>query len=466
MASRPVFVADNNSYVRAIETEFEYFNGFSKVQKQKCSESLHAAYLKSHPDAKLLEVSSFSKSGLGNDLSAFNMLISLENGRKVPLEVAFQAGKVFEYGGPYKDLLDASPKKAKTDPRLSESGRIISFDFEGVSFSNEPVTLFYTWLYLHALNENQGLADQLYNYDAFTDIVFNPNKSINCQAYACAVYVSLRRKDEIDKALHEIEFISNVLRKTLPVKNLTDNYGIPAKNEVKERINMPAKSNHEKLSISLKERDVILHPKYGEGIINKIEVGSSGTRLLYVSFNGIKDAKKLSEKWVITNCNCPTVSSCEMYEKITDSSDLNDSTGFYYYQSKDHPFTEQMKKSIKLSEQCFDRRLSFAVLGDNVIMVIFPGESLDINEIKNNVQNKCDDILGNHPDFETVTVEDRLFLVVMSNNMICIVPNKEKENELSIGNAIIHRQEILDACDERTIYGIVVGKDFGGELLQ
>ena len=99
-------------------------------------------------------------------------------------------------------------------------------------------------------------------------------------------------------------------------------------------------------------------------------------------------------------------------------------------------------------------------------MVIFPGESLDINEIKNNVQNKCDDILGNHPDFETVTVEDRLFLVVMSNNMICIVPNKEKENELSIGNAIIHRQEILDACDERTIYGIVVGKDFGGELLQ
>ena len=33
------------------------------------------------------------------------------------------------------------------------------------------------------------------NYDAFTDIAFNLDKSINCQAEACAFYVALRKRN-------------------------------------------------------------------------------------------------------------------------------------------------------------------------------------------------------------------------------------------------------------------------------
>ena len=95
-----------------------------------------------------------------------------------PLELAFQAGKVFEHGGPYKDLLDVTPKKAKSDPRLSESGRIISFEFEGRTFTTKPAALFYTWLYIRALSENKELVEQIHDYDAFTDIAFNPKRSI------------------------------------------------------------------------------------------------------------------------------------------------------------------------------------------------------------------------------------------------------------------------------------------------
>ncbi len=38
-------------------------------------------------------------------------------------------------------------------------------------------------------------------YDAFTDIEFNPQKSINCQAEAAAVYVSLRKQGLLEEAL-------------------------------------------------------------------------------------------------------------------------------------------------------------------------------------------------------------------------------------------------------------------------
>ena len=50
-------------------------------------------------------------------------------------------------------------------------------------------------------NVNPELADQLMAFDAFTDIEFNPNRQINCQAAAAALYVSLRQQGKLEEAL-------------------------------------------------------------------------------------------------------------------------------------------------------------------------------------------------------------------------------------------------------------------------
>ena len=42
--------------------------------------------------------------------------------------------------------------------------------------------------------EHPELSEKLLNYDAFTDIEFSPDKSLNCQADAAALYVSLAKK--------------------------------------------------------------------------------------------------------------------------------------------------------------------------------------------------------------------------------------------------------------------------------
>jgi uncharacterized protein DUF6977 len=39
-------------------------------------------------------------------------------------------------------------REVKRDPRLRESGRLIAFEFDGVSFPLEPKTVFYDWLYV------------------------------------------------------------------------------------------------------------------------------------------------------------------------------------------------------------------------------------------------------------------------------------------------------------------------------
>lgn len=204
MAKRPVFtISDTPPYFFEVETEFTFSPGFSIVQKQKCIDSLHEQFLKNHNNKKVLEISSKSKEELGVKLSAFNLMVRTNDNREYSVEVAFQASKVFQYGGPFKDLLNKTPREAKKDPRLRSSGRLQYFYCGNRKFELTPTTFFYNWLYVNTLSLHPELASQLINYDAFTDIEFNPDKSLNCQARSAALYVSLYKNGLLDNVLKD-----------------------------------------------------------------------------------------------------------------------------------------------------------------------------------------------------------------------------------------------------------------------
>ena len=167
----------------------------AKSQSQKSISSLHERAKKVLNIDKVLEISSKSKDELGIKLSAFNLMITtVRHERQFSLECAYQASKVFERGGPFLDLLDARSIDAKRDPRLHEHGRLKSFRFFNVEWDLLPRTAFYDWLYINALHKHPELASEVLTYRAFSDIAFNPEKSINCQAYAAALYVSLHER--------------------------------------------------------------------------------------------------------------------------------------------------------------------------------------------------------------------------------------------------------------------------------
>ena len=211
MAQRPVFeVSDHSPYMIKKNIEFPYFSGFAAVQKQRSSESLRTEYLKKNPGKKVLEISRYSDQPLGVALSAFNLMIHQKNGQSYSVECAFQAGKVFEKGGPYKDLLEKTSREAKKDPRLKNSGGVVGFQCNGMNFPTEPKTYYYDWLYVNALYLHKEYHEELLQYDAFTDIVFNPQKQINCQAEAAAMFVSLYRADLLEKVLNKDAFLEYV----------------------------------------------------------------------------------------------------------------------------------------------------------------------------------------------------------------------------------------------------------------
>ena len=137
-------------------------------------------------------------------MSAFHMTADTKEYGKIKLELAFQGSKVFEHGGPFTDLYQKADDKigeAKRDARLRESGRLIGFRFEGFDFPLEPKTVFYDWLYCSFLYQYRDWAQKLYDYAGFTDIEFNPHRSINCQARSAALFLSLMRRAELDDAL-------------------------------------------------------------------------------------------------------------------------------------------------------------------------------------------------------------------------------------------------------------------------
>lgn len=204
MAQRPVFIpqASGPRLVKSVMLDFQWHAGLSVSQKQKSIQSLHAAAQESLGLTAILEVSSKSGLQLGVRLSAFNLQVwhpSLEN--LVSLECAFQAAKVFTNGGPFLDLLQGTSLNAKRDARLKNSGDLTAFKFGTEAWPLEPKTLFYDWLYLNALFDNADRFENIRSYEGFTDIEFNPQVSINCQAYSAALYVALSQRGIMEAAL-------------------------------------------------------------------------------------------------------------------------------------------------------------------------------------------------------------------------------------------------------------------------
>ena len=199
MAKRKTFVVSLNDIFEEKEIEFVFYSGFSITQKQKSIESLHNAIKELYYDAEILEISSKSSIELGMKLSAFNLKLD-----GIALENIFQSSKVFEYGGPYEDLLSKTPIEAKKDPRIKDSGRIIGFKYQGINYPTIPKTLFYDWMYCQALYSDKELMSSIINYDFFTDIEFNHEKSLNCQARSAAIFVSLYQKGLLEECLADI----------------------------------------------------------------------------------------------------------------------------------------------------------------------------------------------------------------------------------------------------------------------
>ncbi|ELJ8516675.1 TPA: hypothetical protein ACGFXZ_003946 [Vibrio cholerae] len=206
MAKRPVFSPYRNKIgVEERLIEFKWYSGFAVSQKQKSIQSLHQE-AKSFGYQDLLEISSKSEDELGVSMSAFNLTITTKKyNRSFSVESAFQGSKVFEKGGPYADLFMVESLIAKRDIRLKESGNLVGFKFFNQSFPNEPRTFFYDWLYINALVQNVDICASIRDYDGFTDIEFNPEKSINCQAHAVALYRSFVHNDVLQEALSSPE---------------------------------------------------------------------------------------------------------------------------------------------------------------------------------------------------------------------------------------------------------------------
>lgn len=203
MAKRPIFTPNFSGfpYVDAVDVEFKWHPGFAKSQLQKSIASLHEAAEK-QGIAPILEISGKSASRLGVSLSAFNLSLTTPSGETMSVECAYQGSKAFENGGPYHELYSVSSREAKTDERLRNSGELVAFNFCGEDFPIEPKTAFYDWLYITALYQQKtDFMRELEAFQGFSDIVFNPNRSINCQARAAALFVALSKNELVDEQM-------------------------------------------------------------------------------------------------------------------------------------------------------------------------------------------------------------------------------------------------------------------------
>lgn len=219
LAERPVFIPDpDGALVSGHMVEFTWHPGFALAQKRRNIAALHSAAADLVSDRPLLEVSTKSPRALGARLSAFNLYLDIPSLRqRVPLEVAFQGSKVFVHSGQHPDIYTSgSGIEAKRAAQEYQDEPLAAFRFEGRTWPLEPTTAFYDWLYFRALLElseqRPMLTDEIKRFGGFTDIEFNPKRSLNCQARSCALFVALASLEKIqDLVMNPDRFIQMLL---------------------------------------------------------------------------------------------------------------------------------------------------------------------------------------------------------------------------------------------------------------
>ena len=197
MAQRPVFIpVDVPPYAAAQMVDFQWFPGFAVAQQQRSIASLHESAERTGIGS-LLDISSKSPNELGVRLSAFNLRVRFGD-ITTSVEAWFQSSKVFENGGPFLEFLTMPGREIKRDERLRTAGRLREFRLGDEAWPLVPRTGFYDWLYLNGLEQHPDLAAQLLAFSGFTDIAFNPEKSLNCQARSAAMFLGLSQAGCLD----------------------------------------------------------------------------------------------------------------------------------------------------------------------------------------------------------------------------------------------------------------------------
>ena len=211
MAQRPIFIPDfsGSSLFQEQVINFKWSNGFAKVQKKKSIKALHDAAQKKGL-TNILEISSKSDEEIGRRLSAFNLKCQIDE-KVFPLESVYQGAKVFERGGPFTEVFHYEPREAKKFIRELKCGNLKEYNLQGFAYPLSPANAFYDWIYIRSLTEHAEWIQQNVKFEAFTDIEFNPEKQINCQARAFAVFLSLLENGKLPKASSEFNYFCSML---------------------------------------------------------------------------------------------------------------------------------------------------------------------------------------------------------------------------------------------------------------
>ena len=206
MTTRPFFSPKLDSVgVEELSVSFAWNPGFAVSQKQKNVTALHSAIKKVDASKRPLEVSSKSTMGIGVNLSAFNLGVRKGHSLYI-VESVFQACKVFSGGiGPFPELYAENPSQVRAIVREKATSPLVAFKCGTELWTLRPTRAFYDWIYCRALNANPELVEELCDFDCFTDIEFNPRKSLNCQAYAVALYQSFVHAHVLEEALSSKE---------------------------------------------------------------------------------------------------------------------------------------------------------------------------------------------------------------------------------------------------------------------
>lgn len=125
----------------------------------------------------------------------------------------------------------------------------------------------------------------------------------------------------------------------------------------------------------------------------------------------------------------------------------------------DVKLTEEAVNGMKRTEYYLDGKSDFAMLSDNVFVILENSKARDgVEAVREEVNELIYEVLSNHPDFSSYLMDDSYLLVVVGGVYVFGREKTSKEEyedrNIKFARSMLLRNELLEACKNKEILAI------------
>ena len=214
--------------------------------------------------------------------------------------------------------------------------------------------------------------------------------------------------------------------------------------------------------MKFKKYDEIQHPKFGRGIVKKVNKIDDDLSILDVQFDEAGEKKQLNSAWVEEHCICyAALPEKDVRANYTDIQ-LKDFPDWNVALAKEVELTPELEEMICYIMKSVIPGIGFVLIGTSSAVAFLDNEFKNYKTIEKLARRYMNSVFAGHPDFEAIKQDNNGAVIFMNQQRLWhfLKPDEVvlEDGEVSFQTGFSARSALMEQCKKKKILGILSRK--------